>query len=86
MSTNKEKRFRYFLYSAEQETLRKDIEDKVGKQFVVGEVMVNGTWKPFTQLSKTSDSDMFADAKVVAKGYIEDMQYTEPSSKWKVEG
>ena len=48
--------------------------------------MVNGTWKPFTQLSKTSDSDMFADAKVVAKGYIEDMQYTEPSSKWKVEG
>lgn len=86
MSTNKEKRYRYFLYSAEQETLRKSIEEKVGKQFIVGTVMVNGEWKPFTQLSKTSDSDMFADAKVVAKGYIEDIQYTEPTSRWKAEG
>ena len=34
----------------------------------------------------TPKARVFADAKVVAKGYIEDMQYTEPSSKWKVEG
>ena len=83
MSTTKQ--FRYFLYSAEQEATRKNIESNAGKKFVAGQVLVNGSWKPFTQMSKNSENTMFADSKIVAKGYIEDMQYKEPTSVWKTQ-
>lgn len=80
---DKEKRYRYFLYSAEQEALRKNLESKMSKEFIIGEVMVNGVWKPYTQISIQSDNVAYADAKVVAKGYLEDMEYTECSTRWK---
>lgn len=86
MSVEPEKQYRYFLYSAEQETLRKKIEDGVGKVFVPGEVLVNGKWKHFTQMSTSPDNVMFADSKIVAKGYIDEMQYTECTTRWKMEG
>lgn len=85
MSTNSNKQYRYFLYSAEQEATRKQIESSAGKKFNPGQVLVNGSWKPFTQMSKSSENTMFADSKIVAKGYIEDVQYKEPTSTWKTQ-
>lgn len=85
MSTSSSKQFRYFLYSAEQEATRKQIENSAGKKFNPGSVLVNGSWKPFTQMSTQPNNSMFADSKIVTKGYIEDMSYKEPTSTWKTQ-
>lgn len=68
---------RYFLYSTEQFNLRKSVEEKMGKRFKVGHVIVDGVRKPFTEIS-ASPISKYADAKVVASGDIATMRYTEP--------
>lgn len=68
---------KYFLYSSEQLQLRKSVEQKMGKRFKPGIVIVNGTRKPFTELSSKPTS-RFADAIVVASGDPTLMNYTNP--------
>ena len=65
---------KYFFYSAEQLKLRVQLEKRRGKTFNVGHVIVNGTRKPFTELSTK-------DAKLVASGEISLMKYTLPEAK-----
>lgn len=74
----------YFLYSDEQLRLRTEVESKLNKKFVPGEVLVNGDWKEFTQISTSPTSTMFVDTKVIAEGYIDKMKYKECTSKWKM--
>lgn len=81
---DQESEYVYFLYSDSQYTMRKEIEDKVNKKFIPGEVMVTGSWKKFTQISKSSSSTMFADSIVVAEGYKDKMKYKDCSSQWKI--
>ena len=80
---NKKREYKYFLYSQAMEIMRTEAESKINKQFVLGNVLVNGSWKPFTQLSSTPDNVAYADSKLVAKGYIDEMQYTLPKTEWK---
>lgn len=68
---------KYFLYSAEQLKFRKALEEKMGKTFKVGHVIVNGTKKPFTELSSNPTS-RFTDVKIVAQGDPALMNYTLP--------
>ena len=68
---------KYFLYSSQQLTFRKEMEAKMGKKFVVGFVIVNGVKKPFTELSSTPNS-RFSDAKLVTKGDPTVMNYSLP--------
>lgn len=69
---------KYFMYSSKQLKFRKEIEAKTGKIFKVGHVITkNGTRKPFTEISDTTNS-RFDDAIVVAKGDPNTMVYTEP--------
>lgn len=68
---------KYFLYSSEQLKLRKSIESKMGRTFRTGMVIVNGTRKPFTELSSNPTS-RFSDAIIVAKGDPTLMSYTLP--------
>lgn len=68
---------KYFIYSYEQLTMRKQVEQKMGRKFRVGHVVVNGIRKPYTELSSTSNS-RYADAKIVAQGDPTTMIYTEP--------
>ena len=71
---------KYFFYSAEQLKLRVQLEKRRGKIFNVGHVIVNGTKKPFTELS-TKDTSIYPDAKLVASGEISVMKYTLPEAK-----
>lgn len=71
---------KYFIYSSEQLKFRKSIEEKLGKRFNVGHVIVDGVKKPFTELSSTSAS-RFSDAKIVAQGDPTLMRYTLPTGK-----
>ncbi|MCM1235482.1 MAG: hypothetical protein NC489_35735 [Ruminococcus flavefaciens] len=57
---------KYFLYSPTQMKFRKQVEEKMGKRFRVGTVIVNGVRKPFTELSSTKTS-RYADAIVVTE-------------------
>lgn len=68
---------KYFIYSSEQLKIRKEVELRMGKRFKVGHVIVDGTRKPFTELSSSSKS-RYADAKIVAKGDPALMNYTMP--------
>lgn len=68
---------KYFIYSYQQLLMRKEVEQKMGKKFRVGQVVVNGVRKPFTELSSTPNS-RFADAKIIAQGDPTMMNYTEP--------
>ena len=68
---------KYFIYSSEQLKLRKSVEAKMGKIFKCGTVIVNGTRKPFTELSPRPTS-RFSDAIIVAQGDPTLMKYTLP--------
>lgn len=70
---------KYFFYSYEQLTMRKQVEHKMGKKFKVGHVVVNGVRKPFTEIT-SSPRSRFADAKLVAFGDPTIIIYTEPAS------
>jgi len=82
---DKSKEYRYFLYSASQEKMLIEVNNRVGKKYIPGEVWVNGNYKKYTQISKTSIDTMNGDAIIVAKGYLSDMKYTSSQSIWKVQ-
>lgn len=68
---------KYFIYSSQQLKLRKEAEQRMGKKFKAGHVIVNGVRKPFTELSSTGKS-RYSDAKIVAQGNPSLMRYTLP--------
>ena len=71
---------KYFYYSSEQLKFLKAMEEKMGKKFSVGHVIVDGIRKPFTELTSNPKS-RFADAKLVAEGDPTLMRYTLPEGK-----
>ena len=83
--SDKEREYGYFLYSSAQHKMRSQVESMLGKIFVPGQVLVNGNWKQFTQISSTPDSKMYRDAKLVAQGYLDSMKYQNCTNKWKVQ-
>ena len=68
---------KYFFYSNEQLTLRRQVELRMGKKFKVGHVTVNGIKKPFTEMSSLPTS-RYADAKLIISGDPDLLRYTEP--------
>ena len=71
---------KYFFYSSEQLKFRRQMEEKMGKRFVVGQVIVNGVRKPFTEMSSTKTS-RYPDAKLVAEGDPSTMKYSLPGGR-----
>ena len=70
----------YFLYSETQEKERNTIENKLGKVFVPGVVVVNGQRNYFTELSR-KNTNRYADTKVVAEGWRSKMTFTNISTR-----
>ena len=68
--------FVYFIYSEQQEKMRKEVESKIGRVFNCGTVVVNGMRKPFTEIS-TKEVTRYPDAKIVASGYKSKIKYTD---------
>lgn len=81
METANTKRYRYFLYSKDQYKMRTEVDKKINKVFTPGKVFSNGRWIIYTEMS-AKPTNAFADAKIVAEGYIEDMKYSNHSSIW----
>ena len=85
MSTKKAGEYRYFLYSPIQEKELAKGADSMGKKYKAGEVFVDGKYKKYTQLSKSPTNPLYADAVIIAKGYLDKMKYMEPQKVWKVQ-
>lgn len=76
-----EKKYRYFLYSQSQHTSCDSIEKKVGRTYIPGHVFYSGKRRQFTEISATPENNRYADAKVVAEGYLEDMDFVLPTRR-----
>jgi hypothetical protein len=81
METAITKKYRYFLYSKSQHNMRTEVDKKINKVFSPGKVFNRGQWVMYTEVSM-KPTNAFADAKVVAEGYLEDMKYSNPTSVW----
>ena len=60
----------YFLYSQQQFKEKNEILNRVGKKFVAGTVMINGTRKRFTELSKEKTLRRFIDTTIIEKIFV----------------
>ena len=81
METTNIKNYRYFLYSKSQHTMRTEVDKKINKVFTPGKVLNKGRWITYTEIS-VNPTNSFADAKIVAEGYIEDIKYSNHTSIW----
>ena len=73
--------YKYFLYSYEYLKSRNIIEEKVGKTFVCGTVIVDGSLKEFNIISDTPTINRYPDARIIVEGDIENIKYTDISTK-----
>lgn len=84
METVNTKKYRYFLYSKSQHKMREEVDKKLNKVFTPGKVLNRGKWQLFTEISLTP-SNSFADSKIIAEGYLEDIKYQSHTSTWRVQ-
>lgn len=77
----KAKGYKYFLYSYQYLKNRNAMEEKVGRVFECGTVIVNGVLKEFNIISNQPTMDRYPDARIIAEGNIENMKYTDVSTK-----
>lgn len=66
---------KYFLFSSQQMKMKVEIEAKIGRKYKPGTVLVNGTYKQFTEISDTPNSTRFPDSIIVASGKLSEMRY-----------
>lgn len=67
--------YRYFVYSAEEEDLRKRVH---GENVSFGTVIVNGVAKRYTSIV-TDPANTKSDALIICKGDIRKIKYTPPT-------
>lgn len=72
-------RYVYFIYSAEQRSLRSQVELNIGKKYTPGKVLSNGKWSNFTEISSSPNS-RHSDAIIVAEGYLGTFRYSDSTS------
>lgn len=74
--------YKYFLYSRQQYMLRTEVEKKLGKTYIPGKVLYRGKWRDYTEISDTPTNNKFSDAKVITEGYLDKIQYENPTFEW----
>ncbi len=72
--------YKYFLYSEIQINEKNNILSKSAKEFVPGNVTVNGRRVKFTQISDSPNMPRYIDTKIVAQGEESEMTYVNPST------
>ena len=68
---------RYFIFSSEQMKFQQEMAKKMGRNYVVGRVIVGGTRKNFTSMSATKSTG-YSDEELVISGDYTKMKYTMP--------
>lgn len=71
----------YCVFSRDQYQLKKEIEAKINRTYKPKEVLVNGTFKPYTEMIKVSDGEKwsdkasYSDAVIVAIGEKTELKF-----------
>lgn len=81
-TTLNRKHYRYFIYSETQYKERVEIEKRIGRVYKPGIVVYKGRKKQYTEVVSNIENLRYADYKIVAEGYIEDMTFTRSSHNW----
>lgn len=68
---------KFFMYSKEQQDKRSAIEKKIGRKYIPGTIMIDGTPKKFTEVSNSFNS-RFKDVILVYQGDPSNVNYTMP--------
>lgn len=71
MSSN----IKFFIFSLTQFKMRKDVEARLGREYKPGEVLVNGTYKQYTEIVNDPKEARFPDAVIIASGDIRFIKY-----------
>lgn len=77
------RKYRYFIFSQKQYNERVDAENKLGKQYIPGKVMVRGAYKDFTEISTSPSNSRYADGKLITEGYLDELKYIMNKSEWR---
>lgn len=77
------KKYRYFIFSQKQYQERVDAENKLGKRYIPGKVMVRGVYKDFTEISNSPSNSRYADGKLITEGYLDELKYIMNKSEWR---
>ena len=77
-----DKRKRYFLYSEDQKNFRKYFDRKIQRQYIPGEVYIDGKWKQFTEICKYDSftNIRYSDAVIIGSGILSELQIKYPMS------
>ena len=68
---------RYFMYSTEQMKLKRTIEKRLGRDLVLGTVIVKGEQKQYTEIVTDPKNVKYSDAEIVVYGDIRELKYTD---------
>lgn len=71
----------YFVYSTTYVKERNEIENKMGKVFVPGTVVVNGSRNEYSFITEMLDYNRYPDLRVIAEGNLNTFTYTNSYSK-----
>lgn len=75
----------YFVYSEIQENEYNQVQAKMNKEFVCGQVAIGPNLVKFSAIIKTSQLDAmirhYPDVKIVAEGVKTKFKYTEPKNQ-----
>lgn len=69
---------KYFIYSKEQEQLRYNIELKLGKKFLPGIIIIDGSEYNFTEIVDNLSKLKYSDSEIVAYADIRSATYRIP--------
>lgn len=67
---------KYFMYSSTQFKKRKEIEAKIGRKYIPGVVIVNGTPRQYTEIVSSPSNSRYSDALILISGDINTIKYT----------
>lgn len=63
------------MYSSEQDRVRKSADNKIGKKYKPGLVLVNGKYKQYTEIVSSPDKATYSDAIIVTSGEKSKIKY-----------
>lgn len=75
---------KYFIYSKDQQSFSEYINSTIGKEYTPGRVLLDGEWKPFTQIAEDSSlrGYRYQDAEIVGYGNINNLDIVYPKSSY----
>lgn len=69
-------KYRYFLYSKSQYVDRTNIESTIGYKYTPGQVLKNGKWRDYTEISTNPVSSRYPDSTIIAEGFLSNLTFT----------